>query len=83
MDEVRKVIKTCYEEVWTILQEHRCAAVQQAGIVGRVCNTPVQHLRDSLLCAVSGVAMTHSLMQWFGVTCCVAAYRWLAVRLGL
>lgn len=26
MDEVRKVIKTCYEEVWTILQEHRCGA---------------------------------------------------------
>jgi hypothetical protein len=26
MDEVRKVIKACYEEVWTILQEHRCAA---------------------------------------------------------
>eukprot|EP00882_Tetradesmus_deserticola_P004282 GHRQ01004522.1.p1 GENE.GHRQ01004522.1~~GHRQ01004522.1.p1 ORF type:complete len:494 (+),score=216.16 GHRQ01004522.1:255-1736(+) len=25
MDEVRKVIKTCYEEVWTILQEHRGA----------------------------------------------------------
>jgi hypothetical protein len=27
MDEVRKVIKTCYEEVWTILQEHRYGAV--------------------------------------------------------